>query len=94
MINKVDLVDNLENNNQINLSRKTIKESVDCILNAITDKLKEGGRIEVRGFGVFTKKSYLRSSARNPKTGETFLGKKTTNIKFRAGKLLKERVNN
>ena len=75
------------------ICEKNVNDGVNCILEFISDGLEKSRRIEVRGFGVFTKKSYLRGSSRNPDTGETFLNKKTTNLKFKAGKLLRNRVN-
>ena len=91
-MNKEDLIEKIESNNQINLSRKKIRKSVNCILDAITEKLREGGRVELRGFGAFTKKTYLRENNRNPKTGEILPPKKIVDVRFRAGKLMKENV--
>ena len=91
-ISKEDLVRQIEE--KTDLSYKEVKGSVNCVLDAIADRLKEGGRIEIRNFGAFSKRIHIKTKNRNPKTGEDLSPTKATRIIFKAGRLLKERVNN
>ncbi len=73
------------------ISAEKAKKAVDLILETITDKLEKNGRVEVRNFGAFSLKFY-DGMRHNPKTKEKFF-RKLINVRFRAGKELKERVN-
>ena len=53
-----------------NLSLNDAKETVDLIFNGFIDALKNGGRIEIRGFGSFEAREYKSYAGRNPKTGK------------------------
>ncbi len=69
-----------------------------CIVNIFFDSMKkslaDGDRVEIRGFGSFKIKEYESYSGRNPKTGQkvTVIPKRLPF--FRAGKELKEYINN
>ena len=67
--------------------------AVKTLLDAMTDALSSGQRIEIRGFGSFSLHFRPPRQGRNPKTGETVAlsGKHVPH--FKAGKDLRERVN-
>jgi integration host factor subunit beta len=46
-----------------------VEKAVNAILDAMTDELVRGGRIEVRGFGAFSVRQRRARQGRNPKTG-------------------------
>ncbi|MBE9563084.1 MAG: integration host factor subunit beta [Proteobacteria bacterium] len=79
---------------QSNLSHKDIELAVKTILEQMTRTLEERERIEIRGFGSFS--LHLRSArlGRNPKTGEPVKLPDKYVPHFKAGKELRERVNN
>jgi nucleoid DNA-binding protein len=55
--------------------------------------LKDGDKVEIRGFGSFTVREREAREARNPKNGEIVkISAKRTPF-FKTGKELKERVN-
>ncbi|NOL50216.1 integration host factor subunit beta [Pelistega europaea] len=66
--------------------------AVKTILDAMTDSLVQGQRIEIRGFGSFSLSQRAPRVGRNPKTGEQVEvpGKRVPH--FKAGKELRERV--
>ena len=67
---------------------------VNTIFDAMTDALKEGERVEIRGFGSFEVRHYDAYKGRNPKTGEeVYVAAKKAPF-FKTGKELRERVNN
>lgn len=67
---------------------------VHIFFNSMKKSLLNGDRVEIRGFGSFKVKEYEGYAGRNPKTGQTVdvIPKKLPF--FRAGKELKEFVNN
>jgi len=75
------------------LKGKEAADIVNLVFKGFTNTLKEGGRIEIRGFGSFTVREYDGYTGRNPKTGaKTQVGPKRLPF-FKVGKELKERVN-
>ena len=76
------------------LSRKEMEMVVNTIFDSMTDALRKGEKVEIRGLGSFTVRERGAREARNPKTGEvvSIAAKKTPF--FKTGKELRERVNN
>lgn len=69
-------------------------EVVNLLFTGFTDALSKGDRIEIRGFGSFTIRSYSPYLGKNPKTGARVkVGPKKLPY-FKVGKELKEGVNN
>jgi len=76
-----------------NLTEKNAIEIVNLIFDGFTDELKNGGRIEIRGFGSFSVRKYGAYTGRNPRTGKNLqVGSKKLPF-FKVGKQLKARVN-
>lgn len=67
---------------------------VNIIFDAMSDSLRSGGRIEIRGFGSFWVKRRKARNARNPRTGVQVKVPEKSVACFRAGKELKLRVDN
>lgn len=73
---------------------KDVQKIVDSIFDQIGQALIEGRRVELRGFGAFSVRCRKPRLARNPRTNETVsLGERYSPY-FRAGKDLRERLNN
>ncbi len=66
--------------------------SVKMILDAMSDVLARGDRIEIRGFGSFSLNYRPPRIGRNPKTGEKVEVPAKYVPHFKAGKELRERV--
>lgn len=64
---KADIVEQISN--QTGLSKVQTKAVFEGVLSSIMGILANGGRIELRGFGVFSVKSRKSRMARNPRTG-------------------------
>ena len=62
------------------------------ILDALTDSLAQGDRIEIRGFGSFTLNYRPPRLGRNPKSGEKVQVPAKYVPHFKPGKELRERV--
>lgn len=66
--------------------------AVKMILDAMSDSLSQGGRIEIRGFGSFALNYRPPRVGRNPKSGEKVRVPEKYVPHFKAGKELRERV--
>jgi integration host factor subunit beta len=75
-----------------NLSRKDAEKVIDTFFDAVKETLSKGKRVEIRGFGSFTVKSYKPYIGRNPKTGVQINVPSKKLPFFKVGKELKEMV--
>ena len=75
-----------------NLTEKQATEIVDLMFKGFTNELKNGGRIEIRGFGSFTVRKYKAYKGRNPKTGNAVNVKPKKAPFFKVGRELKKMV--
>ena len=66
--------------------------AVKTVLDAMTQALVNGQRIEIRGFGSFSLSTRSPRVGRNPKSGEKVLVPAKQVPHFKAGKELRERV--
>ncbi len=67
--------------------------AVNTIFDSMAERLAEGGRVEIRGFGSFETRLRAERLGRNPKTGEKVQVEEKRVPAFKAGKGLKEMVN-
>ena len=63
--------------------------AVDTIFDAMREALRNGKRIELRGFGVFQVRDRKRGVGRNPKTGVEVAITPGKTVRFKPGKELK-----
>ncbi|WP_300647655.1 integration host factor subunit beta [Paenalcaligenes sp.] len=74
------------------LAHKDTELTVKTILDAMTAALVSGKRIEIRGFGSFSLSTRAPRIGRNPRSGEKVLVPAKQVPHFKAGKELRERV--
>ena len=89
-MNKIDIVNQLSE--QINLNQKVAKVVVDTIIDTIKTAIINGERVEIRGFGSFSLRSYKPYKGRNPKNGEIVEVPEKKLPYFKVGKELKETI--
>ena len=90
-MNRSDLIYRLaESHPQLQL--KDAELSAKLIIDALSDTLLQGGRVEVRGFGSFSLNYRAPHQGRNPKTGAKVQVPAKYVPHFKAGKELRERV--
>ena len=75
------------------LSSADADRLVRTIFDTITDQLVVGGRVELRGFGVFDVKQRSARTGRNPRTGSPVVVEDKQVMFFRSGKQLHDRLN-
>lgn len=75
------------------LTASEIERLVNALFAAVVDQLDSGGRVEIRGFGIFSSRVRDARRGRNPRTGaETPVPSKRV-IHFRPGKEMRGRLN-
>ncbi|MBN1444509.1 MAG: integration host factor subunit beta [Candidatus Omnitrophica bacterium] len=72
------------------LNRSLVKEISDKFLVILSQALKDGKRVELRGFGVFEVKKVKGKKGRNPKTGEEVFIPARNKVVFKVTKLYKK----
>jgi integration host factor subunit beta len=76
-----------------NFSRKDVEIIVETLFESMAQSLSEGDKVEIRGFGSFKIKERDGRQGRNPKSGENiFIDAKKVPF-FKAGKEIRERIN-
>ena len=88
---KADLVDVVAQ--QKNLPRAQVEATVDAVFDAVGASLAKGERIDLRGFGAFAVRDSAARTGRNPQTGEAIQISARRVPTFKAGKELRDRVN-
>lgn len=74
------------------LSQRDAELAVKTILDAMTEALAKGHRIEIRGFGSFSVTRRPPRVGRNPRSGEQVTVPEKRVPHFKAGKALREAV--
>ena len=75
------------------LTKVETEAVLDGIIVSISDSLKRGERVDMRGFGSFLVKQRSARDARNPATSEIIKLKERFIPVFKVSKILKEVVN-
>ena len=89
---KSELISKITNKNSF-LYQKDVCKIIDTFFDSVTKALKDGDRVELRGFGTFTTKLRNARIGRNPKTGDPVAIPQKKMPFFKMGKLMKERIN-
>lgn len=90
-MNKSDLIDAIASAADINKS--DAGRALDAVIDSVTDALKRGDQVSLVGFGTFSVKHRAGREGRNPQTGATIQIKPSNVPGFKAGKALKDAVN-
>ncbi|HUX78793.1 MAG TPA: integration host factor subunit beta [Alphaproteobacteria bacterium] len=76
------------------MSLNQVEKAVDVIFGEISTALSKGSRVELRGFGAFSNRYRKGRVGRNPRTGEKVEVEGKYVPFFKAGKGLRELLNN
>lgn len=90
-MNKSELIKTLAEQSDISMDEATLV--VNTFFDCMKEALLHGDRVEIRGFGSFKIKEYGAYAGRNPRTGEKVEVQPKRLPFFRAGKELKEFLN-
>ena len=90
-MNKQELVSAMAE--KANLSKKDAEAALVAFIGSVEDALKKGEKVQLVGFGSFEVRSRAARTGRNPATGESITIPASKQIKFSAGKTLRDKVN-
>jgi integration host factor subunit beta len=90
-ITKKEIIDRIAENT--NTQRAVVKPVVQVFLDEIVNELTKNNRLEFRDFGVFETKIRAARKAQNPKTMEQVRVPAKRNVKFKMGRLMKQKIN-
>ena len=90
-MNKTELVAMVAE--KASMSKKNAGVAVDATLNAITDAIAKGDKVQLVGFGTFETKPRAARTGKNPRPGEELAIPAANMRGFKAGKGLKDAVN-
>jgi len=74
------------------ITKKDADAAIKAAVEAITEALKNGERVAIPGFGIFTVRERSARKGRNPRTGDVIEIKARKVVVFRPGKQLRESV--
>ena len=77
-----------------NLSDDDIEQLFNIFIKKITNSLRNGQNIEMRGFGTLRRKINKEKFVRNPKTNQKLFKNQNYNLHFKIGKILHQKINN
>ena len=89
-ITKKELIDRIAES--AGSRRVMVKKVVQQFLDEIVNELGRGNRLEFRDFGVFETKLRKARKAQNPKTLEPVAVPEKRTVKFKVGRLMKQRL--
>ena len=74
------------------MSKKDAEKAVTAVIDAITESLKKGDKVQLVGFGTFGVRERPERQGRNPQTKEPMTIAASKLPAFKAGKALKDAV--
>ena len=78
---------------QAGLKKVDAEKAIEAFTAVVEGELKNGGKIQLVGFGTFEVSERPAREGRNPRTGETMTIAASKAPKFKAGKALKDAIN-
>ena len=74
-----------------NLTKSQVKEAINIILESIIESVALDNKVEIRGFGTFSKKYIRPRKFVNPKTKDIYFIGETSTLHFKTSKKLIEK---
>ena len=88
---KADIIGEVANGT--GLTKVEIEAVFDGIITSVSEALKRGERVDLRGFGSFVVKKRNAREARNPATNEIVILEDRYIPSFKVSKILKKKIN-
>jgi len=89
-VTKKELVDRIADGSK--LRREQVRDVLQKFLDQLIEELADGNRIEFRDFGVFEVRVRAARTAQNPKTLQRVSVPARRTVKFKVGRLMKDRL--
>ena len=90
-MNRTELISAMSEKSE--LTKVDTEKALKAFIDTVTEELKNGGKVQLVGFGTFEVAERAERQGRNPKTGEAITIPASKSPKFKAGKALKDIVN-
>ncbi|MBR6965568.1 MAG: HU family DNA-binding protein [Clostridia bacterium] len=90
-MNKSELIAALAEKTEF--SKKDAEKALNAFVEAVSDSLVKGDKVQLIGFGTFDVKERPARVARNPRTGDEIKIAASKAPAFKPGKALKDKVN-
>ena len=90
-MNKTELVAAMAE--QAEMTKKDAEKALTAFTEVVAKELKNGGKVQLVGFGTFEVSERSAREGRNPQTGETMKIAACKAPEFKAGKALKDAIN-
>lgn len=78
---------------EVGMSKTAIEETINTVLNTISQEVAAGNAVQLIGFGNFASGERSARTGRNPQTGEAIEIAAAKTVKFSPGKAFKDAVN-
>ena len=92
-MNKTELIAKVQENIDIEVSKKDLTTILDGIIETIKVNVASGEKIALAGFGTFEVTERAAREGKNPRTQEKLIIPASKTPKFKAGKAFKDAVN-
>ena len=76
-----------------NLTSEDIETLFNIFIKKMSNSLRDGKNIEIRGFGTISRKINKEKFVRNPKTNQKIFKEKSFKLHFKIGKSLHNQIN-
>ena len=90
-MNKTQLIQKIAENG--NMTKKDAEAALKAVIDAVSDAIVAGDKIQISGFGSFDVKARDARTGRNPKTGEAVEIAASKRVVFTAAQSLKDKIN-
>lgn len=91
-MNKTDLIKNVAESAE--LTKKDAEKAIKAVFEEISQALAEDDKVQIIGFGTFEVRQRKAREGRNPRNNEPIQIEASKTPAFKAGKQLKDLVNN
>lgn len=75
------------------MKKADAQKALEAFIEVIGEELVAGEKVQITGFGTFEVSERAAREGRNPQSGETMMIAASKSPKFKAGKVLKDKVN-
>jgi DNA-binding protein HU-beta len=90
-MNKTEIINQIAESSDI--SKKAAGDALQAFMNAITETLKNGDKLQLMGFGTFSVTQRAARTCRNPQTGKKMNVPAKKVVKFKVGKKFSDYIN-
>ena len=90
-MNRTELISAMAEN--ADMTKVDTEKALKAFVDTVTEELKNGGKVQLVGFGSFEVVERAARECKNPRTGEPVHVKASKAPRFKSGKALKDAVN-